>query len=128
MLKYCIDGMENKIVVIAITAILMIATTAQAYATNNKQDTAWNDGARDCALGYSYWIDQHSNAGHHSAQYMSTYNQAFNSCNGPIQNNIHETSHNQAQSANPQVTCSVLIGTCNTGQKTNQAQEDNSSD
>lgn len=121
--------MNNKIVIITATILMMMVgvTTSASYATN-KQDTAWNDGVRDCALGYSYWIDQHSNAGHHSAQYMNIYNQAFNSCNGPTAVQIQETtSHSQAQSANPQVTCSVLIGTCNTGQKTNQAQEDNSS-
>lgn len=112
--------MEYKLIIITALLMVVIITPSIVYAAaaSNSQQVAWDDGTRDCALGYQYWINQHSNAGHHSSAYMDTYNAAFVSCHNPTS----IVTQTQAQSANPSSTCSVLIGSCNVGQTTTQAQ------
>jgi hypothetical protein len=56
-----------------------------------RPDVGFQDGLSDCQSGTSNAINSHSNAGHHTAEYMAAYKRGLASCdNSGSNNNINQ--------------------------------------
>jgi hypothetical protein len=63
---------------IFLSSIINISTLTSFGA---RPDVGFQDGLSDCQTGTSNAINGHSNAGHHSAEYMEAYKRGLDSCN-----------------------------------------------
>jgi hypothetical protein len=60
-------------------------STFTSYAA--RPDVGFQDGMSDCQSGTPNAINSHSNAGHHTAEYMAAYKRGLDSCNNSGSNN-----------------------------------------
>ncbi len=121
-----------KILAAIITSIVLSTIASQSTFASSISDVGFQDGLSDCRSGTSDAINGHSNAGHHSAEYMKAYNDGLGSCNpntkllnngnnnqntGTDNSNQNNRIQAQSQGANQHYSCFVLIGAC--GAQTN---------
>jgi hypothetical protein len=77
-----------------------------------RPDVGFQDGLSDCQTGTSNAINGHSNAGHHSAEYMEAYKRGLDSCsNSGSSSNINQgiTGGNSISSNEPLTQPPTLI-------------------
>jgi hypothetical protein len=71
-------------VIIASLVLSTIASQSTFTVYGANPDVGFQDGLSDCQTGTSNAINGHSNAGHHSAEYMDAYKRGLTSCNHSI--------------------------------------------
>lgn len=139
-----------KIVLITL-ALLIVGFTTATTTVNAKQtpyEVGFNDGCTDAPIvgiapANQLAANQHTNAGHHSAQYLDGYSAGIINCgnssggyysavpnssggggghqNGYNQNEYNNNNSNnryqaQSQTATPHYSCFTLIGSCRGGE------------
>jgi len=86
------NNKQNKnsfsIIIIITISLFLSSTVNQSTLTAHgaRPDVGFQDGISDCQSGTSNALNGHSNAGHHSAEYMEAYNRGLTSC-GPSGSN-----------------------------------------
>src|SRR5919202_2277644 len=83
------DSSSNIGIKIKITILTVLFVSIFHFSTINistltsfgaKPDIGFQDGLSDCQTGTSNAINGHSNAGHHSSEYMEAYKRGLASC------------------------------------------------
>ena len=78
------NNKQNKnsfsIIIIITISLFLSSTVNQSTLTAHgaRPDVGFQDGISDCQSGTSNALNGHSNAGHHSAEYMEAYNRGLN--------------------------------------------------
>jgi hypothetical protein len=91
---------------IIITSLVISTVASQSISTafGASADVGFQDGLSDCQSGTSNAINGHSNAGHHSDEYMAAYKRGLASCsNSGSNSNINQgvTGGNSVSSNEP---------------------------
>lgn len=112
---------------IVILSVIAIVGGQSVFAGSSAQNSAsgFRDGCSDAQSGSSAAFNGHSNASHHSADYITGYNQGLSSCSvqstvavsNQNSNNVDQNNRNQNQGqsiTNPHQNCFTVIGNCST--------------
>ncbi|MGN6628988.1 MAG: hypothetical protein ACTHKJ_03830 [Candidatus Nitrosocosmicus sp.] len=88
-----IDKSIIKIIAFIIVSLFLSSIFNLSTFTSHaaRPDVGFQDGMSDCQSGTSNAINSHSNAGHHTAEYMAAYKRGLASCdNSGSNNNINQ--------------------------------------